>query len=195
MSSSSIRTVPGPDSSVHLSFAPKLSLLYTLPQTQASSSHAAHSLRQASVRRLQDCTRRCGGNGALGGILGSPNRRAVRRHAPRSLRRSSARRVRKGTGLLGSCGVVGEVRVQLRLPLPEIGVSPEVARASSIVPVLAAVSPEIAGASSVVPERRKGTGGVVSACAHRSWQSLLAELLASWPASLGMCVSAPAGQG
>ena len=112
MSSSSIRTVPGPGSSVHLSFTLKLSLLYTLPQTQASSSHAAHSLRQASVRRSQDCTRRCGGNGAFGGSLGSPNRRAVRRHALRSLRRSSARRLRKGTGLLGSCGVVGEVLVQ-----------------------------------------------------------------------------------
>ena len=110
MSSSSIRTVPGLGSSVHLSFTLKLSLFYTLPQTQASSSHAAHSLRQASVRRSQDCTRRCGGNGAFGGILGSPNRRAVRRHALRSLRRSSARRLRKGTGLLGSCGVVGEVQ-------------------------------------------------------------------------------------
>ena len=105
MSSFSNRTMPGPGSAVHLSFTMELSLLYTLPQTQASFSRAAHSLRQASVRRLQDCTRRCGGNGVSGGILGSPNR-----HAPRSLRRSFARRLRKGTGLLGSCGVVGEVQ-------------------------------------------------------------------------------------
>ena len=112
MSSSSIRTVPGPGSSVLLSFTLKLSSHYPLPQTQASSSHAAHSLRQASARRSQDCTRRCGGNGVFGGTLGSLNRRALRRHAPRSLRRWSARRSRKGTGLLGGCGAVGEVLVQ-----------------------------------------------------------------------------------
>jgi hypothetical protein len=67
--------------------------------------------------------------------------RALSRHASRSLRRGSARRSRKGTGRLGGSGAVGDVLVQSpsqgvippRFPLPQTGVRPEVAEASSVV--------------------------------------------------------------